>query len=85
MSNLRIVTDPRVIDGLAAFFGQFERALPGFVPVMSEDDYEAVAINLDPDRGSKEWWDRLMRAMDGKRAAAEFRERMRAERNLEVA
>ncbi len=71
---------------LAAFFDQFERASPGFVPIMSLADHAASVVDLEPEPGSKVWWDRQLRAaaIDGKAAAIEFRERMRAE-NMEKA
>ena len=84
MSNVRIIPDPRAANALAAFFDQFERALPGFVPVYSEADLTEIGRDLVAQVGSTEWWDRLMRATDGKAAAIEFRDRMRVERSSHV-
>lgn len=68
-------------DSMVAFFEQFEPALPGFVPVRSDDDRSTMSRDL-VEVGSKIWWDRIIKAstIDGHAAAIEFRDRMRKER-----
>lgn len=89
MSNVAPL-EPRVGNALVRLFEQFEPAYPGCVPIRSLADHVAITAadirdalieRLDqPTPGSKLYWDRLMRAVDGKAAAIEFRDRMRAER-----
>ena len=93
ISNQRTATA-----ALVAFFDQFEPA-EGWRPRLSAQDQRDIARELGRPRamdvaraddehepGSTAWWDALMRRMDGRAAAKDFRDRMRvlAERGLPV-
>jgi hypothetical protein len=89
LDNFRIVASRNTTLALAAFFGQFERAYPGFVPVMSEQDRRdadrdlgvaAVALGEAKDPWGASPLAGIRDPFDARAYAKEFAQRMRDER-----